>query len=32
MGGSKCYGVHIFGYEPLLAGGLWVLPQENLEI
>ena len=32
MEGSKCYGVNIFGYQPLLAGGLGVLPQENVEI
>ena len=32
MGGSKFYGVNIYGYQPLLAGGLGVLPQENLEI
>ena len=32
MGDSKFYGVNIYGQQPLLAGGLGVLPQENLEI
>ena len=32
MGGSKFYGVNIYGYQPFLAGGLGVLPQENFEI
>ena len=31
-GGSKFYGVNFNGYQPLLAGGLGVLPQENVEI
>ena len=30
-GGLKFYGVNIYGYQPLLAGGLGVLPEENLE-
>ena len=30
--GSKFYSVNIYGYESLHAGGLGVLPQENLEI
>ena len=32
MGLSKFVGVNINGYQPLLAGGLGVLPQENFEI
>ena len=32
MGGMTFYGVNIYGWPPLLAGGLGVLPQENLEI
>ena len=30
MGGSKVDSVNIYGQVPLLAGGLGVLPQENL--
>ena len=32
MGGLNFYGVNIDGQQPLLAGGLGVLPQENVEI
>ena len=31
-GGSKFYGVNINGHQPLLAGGLGVLPQENIGV
>ena len=30
-GGSKCYGVNIYVYQPFLGGVLGVLHQENLE-
>ena len=30
--GGPTYGVYIYGEQPLLMGGLGVLPQENLEI
>ena len=31
-GGSTFCGVNIYGLQPLLAGGLGVLPPENVEI
>ena len=30
-GGSKFYGVNIYGLQPLLAGSFGVLPEEHLE-
>ena len=32
MGGSKFYGVNIYGKQHSVAGGLGVLPQVNFEI
>ena len=32
MGGSKFYGVNMYGQQPILVGCLWILLQDNLEI